>query len=140
MKFSQWLENALEDEQKASIAPSSAEVLRTGLQPQVDAQEINTRQKEEHDKLLAIDSHVERVKSTAEQMDTRGSRKLKLVKMFISKFADEWNALKEDPPAETGAREMGFKFPSDGELDYLKKNQPLPRDQVQPGPGTYGNS
>ena len=127
MKFSTWLEN-LDDEQQANQFPASAEVMRTGLQPQVDAQEINTTQKEEHDKLLAIDGHVQRIKSVIDGMQTKGSERLKQIKSFMKDFMNDWEDLKNGNPApsQKSGPGLGEIDPSDEELDYRKDNQPLP--------------
>lgn len=124
MDFRTWVENLEDNEQQATRFPASAEVLRTGLQPQVDAEEINTSQKQEHDQLLAIDAHIERLKSATSQINAKDSQKLKAVKQLLTKFLSDWDLVKTNRPAT--AKPDGFRNPSDDELDFMKRNQPLP--------------
>lgn len=121
MNFQQWLEN-LEGEQHASSFPASAEVIRTGLQPQVDAEEINTKEKEAHDKVLAIDGQMQRLQTVADQINLKQSDHLKKIKAFLDLQQKKWDQLKS--PSETGEVD-GFRNPSDAEVEYLKKQPPL---------------
>ena len=65
--------------------PGSYEVKRTGLQPQVDAQDIKTNSRLEQDMIMGIDSHLERVNEILADVDDRLPK--------ISQFKKSWNQL-----------------------------------------------
>ena len=97
MRFRSWLENEtglnavfpeiLSPINRGSDTPASAEVKRTGLQPQVNSNEIHTAQKEEQDKIQAIDGAIERADSEFPG-DLEGNEKL-------SEFKKMWKAMKQ---------------------------------------------
>lgn len=123
MRFKTWLENDILDITKAQTqAPASAEVIKTGLQPQVDAKEIQTKQKGDHDKMMAIDGHVKRMASASDGLDQ------KKVKKFIKKVEDGWEKLMAGDEEQEDAGGLGGFNPSAKQVDYMKNNQPLPED------------
>lgn len=73
---------------RGSNTPASDEVKRTGLQPQVDSQEIHTKEKDEQDKLMAIDAGIERLDKEIPKGSDSDAPKL-------NKFKEIWNNLKE---------------------------------------------
>jgi len=119
--------------------PASSEVKRTGLQPQVDAQEIETKSKAEQDKISAIDAEIERIQEILGSVDDEKHPKLGHFKSMWNELLDSWETIKfGDEPMDDGSG-LGSHTPSERELDSMKQNQPLPRDQAPPGPGTFGN-
>ena len=97
MRFISWLENEnglnsilpeILNTNNVSDNPASAEVKRTGLQPQVNSNEIQTAQKEEQEKIQAIDSAIERADSEMPK-DLEGNKKL-------SEFKEMWKTMKRN--------------------------------------------
>lgn len=112
MRFRQWLENE-ELETKASAMPASAEVIRTGLQPQINSQEIKTKPKDHFDRVQAIDSHMERIRHAMK--GEQGELKKVCGRMF-----EIWDGWKNKPrPTPQGEPEL--------------------QNQMPAGPGTLGN-
>lgn len=130
MRFKIWLENE-------GSTPASAEVIRTGLQPQVDAEEIHTSQKDDIDKLMAIDSHMERIKASLRGINT-ASDKSKALKDFAKKMTSEWENFKNSQGQIPGQRD--YVPHNQSRVDYMKRNQPLPEEPKLPMPGMMGNS
>lgn len=85
---------------RGTSTPASGEVQRTGLQPQVDSHEIHTDEKDEQDKILAIDGAIKRADSEMPQGKQDGSQKLTRFKNAWEKFKAKWEDLKlsEDEP------------------------------------------
>jgi hypothetical protein len=115
--------------QKADQAPASAEVIKTGLQPQVDAQEITAKDQEDQDKIMAVDSHVKRISTVLDNSEK--SDRLKQVAKVWKNFLKDWEQIKmgdqpaSDRPIGNG---LGDVHASDKYLDYLKQHQPRPED------------
>lgn len=129
MKFKQWVENEIN-------TPASAEVIRSGLQPQVDAEEIHTSQKDDLDKIMAIDSHLQRVKESIRGMSTK-SPKLRELKDFVVKMLAEWETFKN---RNDGNPSQQYLPVSQDKIDYMKKNQPLPEMPNQMAPNQMGTN
>jgi len=136
MRFRIWLEDEISNQAMTS-APASSEVIKTGLQPQVDAKEIKTKQKDEHDVLLAVDGHVQRIKSATEDIGKDKGEKAMKVKDFCRKFVDGWEKLKSGGEEEQDVQ--GFGGPNPQQMQFMKQNQPLPEMPRASGPGTFGN-
>jgi hypothetical protein len=122
MRFKSWLENEITTKRMDAF-PASSEVIRTGLQPQVGSEEIDTDQKDEHDRLMAIDGQVERLRNLV--MTVNGaSEKLKKAFKLCNDFADQWDQLKLQD-SQVGEVPSGFQ--SDQQMvDYMRNNQPPP--------------
>lgn len=129
MNFKIWLESE-DSEQEVTAAPASAEVLRTGLQPQVDAEESHTKQKEEQDKVGAIDSYMQRIIHLTQDMDVGASEKLTKMKKICRRFKDEWEDFKNGPPDDRKPGGLGGYRPPVKQLQFMQDNQPLPSDSV----------
>lgn len=130
MKFKMWLENEM-DGTSDGFAPASAEVQRTGLQPQVDSQEIQTKEKEHHDKLMGLDSQMQRIRTIIDQMDIAGSKKLKRARDFCREMVDQWDKLKtEDDSKGMGDMGLGAFNPNQKQVQWMQDNQPLPEDPL----------
>ena len=113
MKFRTWFEN---DEN----ATASAAVQNTGLQPQVDAENIDTRQKRDSDKISAIDAGIERLNVELPDGDSEDPKVNKFKELW-DKFKEKWENLKvsdydgeeeemEDDPDELGQNMGDPKF------------------------------
>jgi branched-subunit amino acid aminotransferase/4-amino-4-deoxychorismate lyase len=119
--FMTWVENHLDPQ---IDSPASAEVIRTGLQPQVDA-DNSMREKENHDEIMALDSHVQRMVEVARRMKADNETGKK-AQALVQQFAKAWNKILTDT-TETGSIEgLGSDNPSQDQLNYMKDNQPLP--------------
>jgi hypothetical protein len=140
MSFRIWLENEI-DGKMDGLAPASAEVRKTGLQPQVDAQEIRTKQKDENDKLMAVDGHMQRIQAVIDGLDVSQSPKLQALKQFCQDTLDRWSQFKtRKEPGEEGDMGLGEFNPSQKRVQWMMDNQPLPEDPRMAGPGIFGNS
>lgn len=127
MRFKLWVENEYES-QMANNTPASAEVIKTGLQPQVDSKEIKTRQKEENDKMMAIDSHMQRIATILPSINSMDheSEKLEKIGNFVKEMLRSWEKLKTDAPNDSvGDDPWGF---NPGKADWMRQNQPLPEE------------
>jgi hypothetical protein len=111
MRFRKWLENE-ELEAKASAMPASAEVIRTGLQPQINSQEIKTKPKEHFDRAQAIDAHVERIRHAVK--GEKGE-----LRKVCDQMVEIWDSYKN-------------------KLRPTPQGEPELQNQMPTGPGTLG--
>lgn len=147
MKFKIWFEtdsplgvNAPFANNRGSDSPASDEVKRTGLQPQVDSQEIETKQKNDQDKILAIDGQMKRF----EVEIPTGEGKVKKFKSLWDKFKEKWDEIKmKDETPDEGGLDNGLANTT-GDSDYVNNMQqhpnmvPTNQNQLAAGPGNYG--
>lgn len=142
MDFLRWLQvenNNLADFGQGSPTPASDQVKRTGLQPQVDAQDIKTKSKAEQDKISAVDSQLERVNEILSSVNDEDHPKLAQFKNMWEKLLSSWDGVKfGDEQGEDGG--LGSHEPNERLLNMMKQNQPLPHNNVPAGPGTFGMS
>ena len=118
MRFKFWVEN--------DQAPASAEVIRSGLQPQVDSQEIKTQQKDDSDKIMAIDSHLQRIAAILPSLKTNESGKMEKVAQFIRETMRTWNQIKDESASVISPPDP-WSF-NQAKVDWMKDNQPLPEE------------
>jgi hypothetical protein len=140
--FLNWLKlemAPLTDFSQESPTPASDEVKRTGLQPQVDAQNINTKSKSEQDKIGAIDGQLERITNMLSSISEEQYPKLSQFKNLWDELTQSWEQIKfSDENGEDDG--LGSHKPNQKLIDDMKQNQPLPRDETPQGPGTFGMS
>jgi len=142
--FRNWLQNENEDFPQLGApidngnTPASGEVKRTGLQPQVDAQEIETKSKAEQDKIGALDAEIERIQEILDTINDDDHPKMGKFKVMWNQLLDSWETIKFGDDGEDDGSGLGSHTPDERQLDAMKNNQPLPRDSVPPGPGTFG--
>lgn len=120
MRFKTWMENeaglgaempttlgSVTSPNRGSDTPASSEVKRTGLQPQVGAEEISTKQKDEQDKIQAIDAEIQRLDKDIPRPGKEESNKLYKFKSLWDKFKEKWEELKtsddNDEESPTGS-------------------------------------
>ena len=133
MKFINWLEN----EHDPTVA--SAEVKRTNLQPQVDSEEIHTKEKEDHDKVMALDAELEQLDSKISGSD---SPRLNKFRELWNELKLKWDEIKVSDPKQPDDGGLGRET---GDQNYLRNMQRYPnmipaRDQGPNGPGIFGQS
>jgi hypothetical protein len=129
MRFRTWIESDYRTQQMDAF-PASAEVIRSGLQPQVDSEEIDTDEKAENDKIGAIDAGMQRLVSMVDGMDVR-TAKMKKIKELLKDFDAKWSRIAATtPPREEDG--LGSHEPTDDELNYRRANQPPPADPGTP--------
>jgi hypothetical protein len=133
MKFKVWLENEIESN-AADSSPASAEVIRTGLQPQVGSSEIKTHQKDEQDKLMALDGHFQRIASILPSL-SKQNPKLREVSGFCKKVLNKWDEIVKSHMGDNSELQSGFPNPSPNQTQWMKDNQPLPE---MPGSAEMG--
>jgi hypothetical protein len=125
MKFKTWVENEI-DGRSADMMPASAEVIKTGLQPQVDSKEISTRQKEEHDKLMALDGHFQRIETIIPNLKTPDSPKLKQIESFCKAVLAKWEEIKRADDQGGDIQHSSANDPDPARVAWMKQNQPPP--------------
>lgn len=146
MKFKIWFETdapGIPMINKGSDTPASDEVKRTGLQPQVDAQEIETKQKKSQDKVLAIDGQMKRFEVDIPQGD-EGDEKVNKFKKLWEKFKKKWDEIKmkDDQIEDEGGLDNGLADTS-GDSNFVNSMQQHPNmvppndNQMPAGPGNY---
>jgi hypothetical protein len=136
MDFRTWFENDLMTAQQSN-APASAEVIRSGLQPQVDAQEIKTSQKEEYERIAHIDEFVGKIIRSSQDINPRVSPRLKDIKTFCEKLARDWTNIKGDA-GDGGQNGLGSFKPNAKTLQSMKNNQPPAEGPKAAGPDLSG--
>ena len=137
MRFRSWLENetglnavfpeVLPPINRGSDTPASAEVKRTGLQPQVNSNEIHTAQKEEQDKIQAIDGAIERADSEFPG-DLEDNEKLSEFKRMWKAMKQHWANLKMQTNSAADMQEV----PTNGLASSMGDEQLLQNMQVNP--------
>lgn len=102
MKFRSWVEadsglgTIPFSVNKGSATPASDEVKRTGLQPQVDSQEIETREKDETDKILALDSKIKDFENEIPTGNSTNNPKVNKFKNLWEKLKEKWDQIKSE--------------------------------------------
>jgi hypothetical protein len=128
---------------KESDAPASDQVKRTGLQPQVDAQELSTKSKKEQDAILAIDAGIEHMSTNMPDGDDTDTPKLNQFKQMWDQLMTAWDELKmSDAP---GHQVDALGDAEDRDYTDMMKDHPnmvpVTGDEQGPhGPGIFGNS
>lgn len=151
MSFKNWLEDAsmgaatpemLPAPNRGSDTPASDGVKQTGLQPQVDAQEIATKPGQENGFFSAIDAGIEHLEAGFPEGEEADTPRINKFKSLWQQFKDQYEMIKssEEPPAE-GEEALG----NSDEPDYrnMMANNPnmVPvHDQGPNGPGIFGQS
>lgn len=124
--------------------PASDEVKNTGLQPQVGSEEIDTKEKNDHDKIMSIDSEIEHLDSRLPEDENPK----------INKFKELWDELKERWSEIKMADEIEQQFNTDGlgsemgDENYRKMMQqhpnmtpsPAPENRSPNGTGIFGST
>lgn len=131
--FYTWLEN--DGIQRQVEHPASAEVIRTGLQPQVGANYAQSDSPDQ-DKIMALDAHVERIKEVVRRMKPTSDLG-KVVAHTCVQFCQAWNQLLSRQGVQSDDSDKGLadRLVGDDELDYMKQNQPLPEPPRSAIPG-----
>lgn len=108
---------------RGSSTPASDPVLRTGLQPQVDSEDIHTDQKDEQDKIQAIDGALQRADSEMPQ-GRQGSRKLSKFQKMWGTLKEKWEELKIDKSSDDVVDTNGLGSVQGDEemLQYMQQN------------------
>ena len=134
MQFKLWLE-------ENSPETASAEVQRTGLQPQVDADSIDTMAKRDDDKLHAIDASIERFASELPDGDS-DDPKVNKFKNLWDKFLEKWETIKMDNSPEESEAGLGGETGDQKYLQMMQQHKNMVPQAPQPpaGPGTFGMS
>ncbi len=128
---------------RGSDTPASDEVKRTGLQPQVDAQEIHTKQKSEQDKLLAIDASIERMDQEIPEGSDDDTPKINKFKEIWNDLKEKWDHLKisdDENPDQDDESGLGNNV---GDKKYLQMMQQYPnmmpaQDKDASSMGSFG--
>ena len=129
---------------KGSGTPASDEVKRTNLQPQVDAQEIDTKSRKEQDRILAIDSDIEHMDISLPDGDDADTPKVNKFKQMWDKLKDEWDHVKMSDDNDIETPEEGLGDGDDEKFrDMMQQHPnmvPVSGDQQHGGPGMFGQS
>lgn len=152
MKFKSWIKNEaslgatmpelgnMPMVNRGSETPASDAVKQSGLQPQVDSQEIQQKSQEGQDQMLAIDSEIEHMDAQLPKDNEAESPKINEFKQMWDQLKAAWDAIKmadDGPPPEGG---LGTDM---GDPKYLQMMQQHPnmvptQGQGPHGPGTFG--
>ena len=124
MKFKIWIENEI-DGRSADMMPASAEVIKTGLQPQIDSKEISTTQKDEHDKMQALDGHFQRIEVIIPTLKSPDSPKLRRIERFCKAVLSKWEEIKQGNQGND-IQTSAFPDPSPSQVQSMKLQQPPP--------------
>ena len=151
MRFRTWIEDAglgsntpmmmAPMDNRGSDTPASDEVKRTGLQPQVDAQEIETKAKKDQDKILAIDGTIERMDKELPQGEAdEDSHKFNKFKWLWKKFREKWDEIKMKDEEPTSGEDNGLAstLPDKNYVSTMQQNPNMV--PVQPGQGPIGHN
>jgi hypothetical protein len=151
MRFRSWMEQdaglgAATPEMmtnRGSDTPASDAVKRTGLQPQVDAQEIETKQKKDQDRLLAIDAAIQRVDKDFPQ-GKEDSPKINKFRKLWEKLKEKWDEIKvaDDEAREPGDNGLAQTSPHSNFMTAMQQSPNMAPTQPQfpAGPGSFGMS
>lgn len=126
-------------------APASNQVIQTGLQPQVDAQEIETKSKKEQDAILAIDSDIEHMSNNLPDGDDTDTPKLNKFKQMWDELKTAWDQIKMADTDLSGPQDDALGNAEDRDYTDMMKQHPnmVPADgdgQGPHGPGIFGQS
>lgn len=133
MRFRTWIESEASlnsgfpevypNVNRGAATVASDEVLRTGLQPQVDSQEIHTKQKDEQDKIQAIDATIQRADVEFPQ-GSSDSQKVSEFKKLWDSLKEKWHNLKvqKESPAELDTNGLGSA--RDDEFTQMMQRNP----------------
>lgn len=149
MRFRTWLEdgtslNAGFPELGAGInrgaaTTASDEVLRTGLQPQVDSKEIHTDQKDDLDKIQAVDAAIKRADIEMPQ-GIQDNEILNRFRKLWKSLKEKWEDLKIKKDDDSGEIDTNGLGSTKGDENLIKKMQMNPNalmtgsNQVPTGP------
>lgn len=126
---------------RGSDTPASNAVKQTGLQPQVNSDEIKTKEKENLDQMLAVDGAIERFDSEVPE-GTADSSQINQFKELWKELKEKWEQIKSGEETQP----VGDGLASDmGDANYLKAMQQNPNmapqaDKIPHGPGIFGQS
>ena len=131
MNFKIWIENEASlgsgtpemGGNRGSSTPASDAVMQTGLQPQVDSQEIDTQSNRENDAILAVDSEIEHMDMNIPDGDDADTPKMNQFKKIWDELKAAWDHIKmgdQQPPPEGG---LGTDM---GDPKYLQMMQQNP--------------
>lgn len=125
--FLTWLENDGPMIQRQNANPASADVIRTGEQPQLrsDGGFNPVKEKEDQDKVMALDSHVQRIKEVVNTFQPQ-SKQGQDAKNLAVDFCKQWTEILSKSHNNAGEQGLGSVSPSAAEIEYRKNNQPLP--------------
>lgn len=152
MKFKNWIENGSEGigipqmgaQDVNNQTPASDAVRQTGLQPQVDSRQNNSKYSKEQDRILAIDSEIEHMDmNIPDGMDSDTPK--------INKFKEMWDNLKQtwdqikmsDNNMDSEEGGLGSNMGDPKYVQTMQQNPnmvPMSMGTGVPGPGTFGNS
>ncbi len=124
---------------RGSDTPASDEVKRTGLQPQVDAQDIDTKTKNQ-DRMSAIDSGMEHLEKTLPDDD---DPKVNQFKKLWDQLKKKWEAIKmnDEPPSPEDQGLGDVDDPNYVNMMQQHPNMAITADDQGPhGPGIFGQS
>lgn len=131
---------------RGSNTPASDEVKRTGLQPQVDSNEIRTAQKDESDKILAIDDKMKHFKTELPDGNEQDHPKVNKFKKLWEKLREKWEKIKDETDEEESSSDgddgLGSKTGDQKMVQAMQQNPNMMvtagTSQVPTGPGVFG--
>jgi hypothetical protein len=140
--FMKWVEE-YEAQMGQNPTPASAEVQRSRLQPQVGTENI-AKNAQDIDALLAIDSKVQHFDADIKNALKDDSESVQQFKTLWGDLSSKWKEFKAKKESQANHTDYGLGS-NGGDPNYVQSmgehpNMTPPQDQIQPGPGTFGNS
>ena len=123
-------------------ATASDEVKRSNLQPQVDAQEIDTKSKREQDAILAIDSGIEHMDMSLPAGDDSKTPKINKFKAMWDELRTQWDTIKMSDEGSDDIDGLGHSDNPEFK-DQMRQHPNMslsPGTQGPHGPGIFGQS
>ena len=111
---------------RGSGTPASDEVKRTGLQPQVDSHEIQTSQKDETDKVLAIDAKIKGFENEIPEGDATNNPKVNKFKKLWEKLKEKWEQVKSEEDEDSPHNPEDGLGSNPGDENLIRKMQQNP--------------
>lgn len=139
MRFRTWInsENSLNagfpevlaQVNKADSVPASAEVIRTGLQPQVDSDQIQTDQKKEQEKIQSLDMAIQDIDSKIK--DDTGTYKINKFKKIWNKLKNNWEKLKSQENGDLEKVKINGLGGTSGNENLIQMMQQNPNTTIE---------
>jgi hypothetical protein len=123
---------------RGSDTPASDEVKRTGLQPQVDSQEIGTKAKKDQDKIMAIDATIQRFDNELPKGESEeDGPKFNKFKWLWDKFKKKWEEIKvrDESPVPGEDNGLASTLPDKNYIDTMQQHPNMVPEVPNQGPG-----
>jgi hypothetical protein len=120
---------------RGSESPASAEVKRTGLQPQVGSEAISTPNKEESERLDALEKNIDNIEKII--AGDENSEKINKFKNTWEKFRKKWEKTKKAEAIPLGMSQvasngLGSNIGDEKVVNYMQQNPNVTVNDIGP--------